>query len=117
MDPARTVPQTEEEEGERMTGPPYAFTLTWEGEVDRGVLLHPNDPVLCPTELWCIWHRGRRVGELEGEVDIGTARVTLWGRRLGISAWGGETPAEKFQRWIIHPIGVRWITEAEKNAD
>ena len=100
-----------------MTGPPYAFTLTWEGEVDRGVLLHPNDPVLCLTELWTIWYRGRRVGKLEGEVDIGTARVTLWGRRHSIGTWGGETPAEKFGRWIAHPVGTNWITEAEKNAD
>lgn len=97
-----------------MNPPPPHFTLRWEGETDRGVKLHPDHPTLCKTELWSIWRGGERVGELEGEWDIGTARVHLWGGRKNIGAWGGDDPAEKFQKWIVSPDAAGWIESARQ---
>lgn len=94
--------------------PPSAFTLRYEGAVDRGVKLAGDDPTPCPTELWSVWEGSERVGELEGEATIGTARVHLWDRVCFIGAYGGDSPSEKFQRWIINPHGMTWIYNARE---
>jgi hypothetical protein len=94
--------------------PPSAFTIRWEGEVDRGVKLHDSDPTPCPTELWSVWEGSERVGELEGEATIGTARVHLWDRSCIIGAYGGDSPPEKFQRWIVSAQGMVWIDRARQ---
>lgn len=96
-------------------GPPYAFTITLEERGDAACGVH--SPSKGESEVWSVWLGPQRVGDLEGEVDIGTARVTLWGRRKSIETHYGASPAEKFKSWISSEAGERWIQEAEKSGE
>jgi hypothetical protein len=60
-------------------------------------------------QTWSVWRGSERVGELEGDEDIGWARVRIWGRSKSIGNWGGESPADKFQKWIVTPGAAEWV--------
>ena len=93
-----------------MNAPPPHFVLRWE-TAEAG---HPERGSANKTELWSVWRGPERVGELEGEWDIGSARVVLWGCMKDIGTWGGESPADKFQKWIVSPGVDEWIEGARQ---
>ena len=66
------------------------------------------------VQSWSVWYRGERVGDLEGDEDIGWARVRIWGRSKSIGTWGGESPADKFQKWIVSPGASEWIESTRR---
>jgi len=61
-------------------------------------------------ELWSIWEGKERVGTLAGEGD--SARLTLWESLVWITEWRGDSPSEKFQNFIVSPMGDAWVHRA-----
>lgn len=60
-------------------------------------------------QVWSVWWGRERVGELEANEHTTSTRVKLWGQTKDISSWGGESPADKFQKWVVSPGADEWI--------